>query len=102
MTYRCFCGWDVSKTSLHLCVLVGNAEVLHHTVTTNEVGALRRTLDEPYAGVLSAATPAEVLHCLEHTGHYCHPLLKLVAPLGLHLRLEDPLNRKRSPGRQRS
>jgi hypothetical protein len=29
-------------------------------------------------------------------------LLKLVAPLGLHLRLEDPLNRKRSPGRQRS
>lgn len=102
MAYSYFCGWDVSKKSLNLCLMDASGEVLLEEKVDNSVGKLRQAIERLYRGKLRGVSSARVLHCLENTGHYSHPLLKLVPPLQLQLWLEDPLQLSHSLGRQRT
>ena len=100
MNFTYFVGWDVSKATLNFCLRDAHQpQPLHEGQLANTATAIGKQLQQ-WAKQLGVGLQA-FAHCVEHTGRYTHPLLSLVEPLGLSLWLEDPLQLKRSMGRQR-
>ncbi|MBB4081161.1 transposase [Lewinella aquimaris] len=100
MDFAYYVGWDVSKASLNFCIRdpqqsepVQEGQVAN---TPTAIGKLLRQWSKRWETDLAAFA-----HCVENTGRYTYPLLGLVEPLGLHLWMEDPLQLKRSMGRQK-
>lgn len=100
MDFSYFVGWDVSKASLNFCVRDPlQSEPVEEGQVANTASAIAKLL-RGWSKTL-AADLAAFAHCVENTGRYTHPLLGLVEPLGLRLWMEDPLQLKRSMGRQK-
>ncbi len=99
MTYRYFCGWDISKLTLNYCLQDQQSRVVKEGQIKNSSRAISALVKQLHTH-FSIAKGA-ILHGAENTGQYAHPLCRASVELHFSLWLEDAFQLNRSMGRQR-
>ncbi len=99
--YRFFAGWDTAKEKLNYCVRDINGTIIAEGEVQNSSSSIRTLISRLIQS--QNAEAGQWIHCVENTGLYCHPLLRLCAERDtLCVWLEDPLQLNRSLGRQKN
>ncbi|WP_020598844.1 IS110 family transposase [Spirosoma panaciterrae] len=97
--YNYFIGSDLGKTTLAVCVLNTQEKIVLELIIPNtKVGmeTLLKRLEK-----LPDFTHGTTLHCMEHTGIYCQPLVGFFYPKGAKLWLDSAVRIKHSLGIKR-
>ena len=90
--FHVFVGIDVSKDYLDIALLSSEKR----TSKSFRIANLRERIDDFISEL--KVNPDQVLFCLEHTGRYGSAFLEAASDQGLHVRVEHPLQLKRSLG----
>lgn len=79
-----FIGIDVSKLKLNFALCI-KGEIIFEAECANKPAAIKKLLKE-----IESLVPLTSLYCIEHTGMYCHPFLKVAEEKALSVWLENP------------
>lgn len=99
MHYKNFIGFDISKKTFDLALIVDNAA--DSTVSAKFANNVKGIVDLQEFIIKQGLDLDSTLFCLEHTGLYCRSLALYLAENNYHVWIEMPVNIIRSLGLQR-
>jgi len=99
MEFKHYCGIDVSKNTLDICIITKPQDAPLHLQITNDEKGFKALL--VWWKKIDGFNAGTTLFCMEHTGIYNNPILAFLAKLNATVWVENAIHIQKSIGLQR-